>query len=344
MKSAIASLAGAMVAAILLVAGPVAAQDYQSLSDQLQRLQRELSDLERYVYSGGSGGSSAAPAGNVVASQEVRLQQLESEISMLNGRIEEIGFRLDQLAEKLDRMNADIDFRLSRLEQGGGTPMASGGGSTTMPTDTAQTNATPDAGATSSTASDAPLPTSSGSSGTLGTMNQADLEAQIANQPSADPDAAAAAAASTGGGSTSTTASVAMPYDLQGDTPEEQYENAFSLLRQAQYADAEAALRTFLDRHPDDLLAGNAQYWLGETYYVRGNYQQAAVTFAEGYKKYPDSGKAPDNLLKLAMSLGELGKGQEACVALGQLRKQFPNAPSNIQDRAARERQRHGCG
>jgi tol-pal system protein YbgF len=334
MMTKLSSLVGAATMALLLaLAVPAAAQDYQSLSDQVQRLQRELSDLERYVYASSGGDAAALPSGNVAASQEVRLQQLESELGRVTGRLEEISFRIEQVAEQLERMNADIDFRLTQLEQGAGV----GAGAPTAATDGATTGATtmtvPDTTGAGTAAPSA--------SGTLGTMSQAELEAQIAAQPDVDPTATGAGAPTTAGGTTA--ASVITPYDLPGSTPEEQYEYAFGLLRQADYEEAEAALLTFLQRHPDDLLSGNAQYWLGETYYVRGNYQQAAVTFADGYQKYPNSGKAPDNLLKLAMALGELGKSQEACVALGQLRKEFPNAPANIQDRAARERQRHGC-
>jgi tol-pal system protein YbgF len=330
--SRIAGLIGAAFVA-LSIAGPAPAlaQDVQSLSEQVERLQRELSDLERYVYASG-GGTGTVPTGNVAASQEVRLQQLESELGRMNGKIEELSFRISQVSEQLDRMNKDIDFRLTQLEHGSGTM---------PPVSDAEM-----AGGAAETASSVTLPSSAGTGGsqTLGTMSQAELDAQLARQQTADPTAAAAAAAApTGSSGGTTTASVITPYDLPGSTPEEQYEYAFGLLRQANYPEAEAALRTFLDRHPDDLLSGNAQYWLGETYYVRGNFQQAAVTFAEGYQKYPNSGKAPDNLLKLGMSLGELGKNQEACVALSQLRKQFPNAPGNIQDRAARERQRYGC-
>src|SRR5262249_23316852 len=131
--------------------------------------------------------------------------------------------------------------------------------------------------------------------------------------------------------------------NLPGATADEQYKYAFDLLRQANYPEAEAALKTFIQRHPDDPLAGNAKYWLGETYYVRGNYTQAAVTFAEGYQKYPNSSKAADNLLKLGMSLGEIGQKSDACKAFAQLSKQFPGAPANIKDRATRERKRFGC-
>jgi tol-pal system protein YbgF len=331
-----AALIGTMLVAMLMAgAMPAAAQEsVQSLSDRVERLQRELSDLERYVYAG-TGGSTGASTGNVAASQEVRMQQLESELGRVTGSLEELSFRIDQLNQQLERLSKDVDFRLTALEQGGlpaGSPSMSDAGAGTG------SSAASDAG---SAGAGAPLPTSSGSSGTLGVISQADLEAQLAAQPSVDPTASGAATPSTAG--TTTMAAATLPYDLPGATPEAQYEHAFGLLRQANYPDAEAALRTFIERHPDDLLAGNATYWLGETYYVRGNYQQAALTFAEGYQKYPNSGKAPDNLLKLGMALGELGKTADACVALGQLRKQFPNAPDNIQDRAARERQRYGC-
>lgn len=337
------TLVGAALVVFLSLATPAAAQDVQSLQDQIQRLQRELSDLERYVYAGTGGVPATAPTGNVAATQEVRLQQLETQISQITGRIEELSFRLDQVAQQLERMNADIDFRLRALEQGG-IP----GPATMSNTDMSNTTLSSggiDPTAPSATASETP-PTPS-SSGTLGSISQADLDAQMAAQPAVDPTAtgngAPAPTSATAGGGATETASVITPYELPGETPEAQYEYAFGLLRQAEYDEAELALRTFLDLHPDDLLAGNAQYWLGETYYVRADYQQAAVTFADGYKKYPNSGKAPDNLLKLAMSLGELGKNQEACVALGQLRKEFPNAPANIQDRAVRERERFGC-
>lgn len=338
------TLVGAALVVFLSLATPAAAQDVQSLQDQLQRLQRELSDLERYVYSGTGGVPTASGAsGNVAASQEVRLQQLETQISQITGKIEELSFRIDQVAQQVERMNADIDFRLRALEQGGIPGPAAMSNTDMTHTDTANTQVDPTASAPSTSAT-APTPSSSG---TLGTMSQADLDAQLANQPPVDPTATGAgtpaATGTTTGGGTTETAAVVTPYELPGETAEAQYEYAFGLLRQAEYNDAELALRTFLDMHPDDLLAGNAQYWLGETYYVRANYQQAAMTFAEGYKKYPNSGKAPDNLLKLAMSLGELGKNQEACVALGQLRKEFPNAPANIQDRAVRERERFGC-
>src|SRR5690606_27427724 len=96
------------------------------------------------------------------------------------------------------------------------------------------------------------------------------------------------------------------------------YDAAFQALREQRYERAEAAFKEFLNRYSDDALAGNAQYWLGETYYVRGNYQESAKVFAHGFQKYPKSSKAPDNLLKLGLSLAQNKKTKEACLTLHQ--------------------------
>ena len=126
-------------------------------------------------------------------------------------------------------------------------------------------------------------------------------------------------------------------------TPREQYNFAFSLLRRADYTGAAQALRTFIQLYPNDALAGNAQYWLGETYYVREDFSNAAATFAEGYQKYPRGGKAADGLLKLGMALGQLGQRADACRALARLDRDFPSVPAPIKDRASDEKKRLGC-
>ena len=135
----------------------------------------------------------------------------------------------------------------------------------------------------------------------------------------------------------------AQDYALQGGNAEEQYRHAFGLLSQANYGEAELALRAFVQANPDDPLAGNAQYWLGETYYVRQDFQQAAITFAEAYQRYPDNSKAPDNLLKLGMSLSALGSNSDACGTFAELLKRYPNAAVTIKQRANQERERLGC-
>ena len=126
-------------------------------------------------------------------------------------------------------------------------------------------------------------------------------------------------------------------------TAQDQYNNAFGLLRQRDLTGAETAFKAFLQRHPKDPLAPNAQYWLGETYYSRENYAAAAATFAEGYQKYPQSGKAPEALLKLGMSLGNEGRTHDACLSFVRLEHEFPNLASGLKERADSERQRLGC-
>ena len=116
------------------------------------------------------------------------------------------------------------------------------------------------------------------------------------------------------------------------------------LLRAGDYGGAERGLQLFLELNPDHALAANAAYWLAETYYVRKNYAAAAAAFARNYRNYGKSApKAPDNLLKLGMSLEGLGEKDKACLSYGELDKEFPNAPVHIQQALARERARADC-
>ncbi len=130
---------------------------------------------------------------------------------------------------------------------------------------------------------------------------------------------------------------------LPTGTPKEQYEFAFDFLKRQDYPKAEVTLREFLKKNPKDPLAGNAQYWLGETYYVRGDFQQAAVEFMAGYQNYPKTNKGPDNLLKLGMSMAKLNQTAGACTALGRLGKDYPNAEDAIEKQAKAERTRLKC-
>jgi tol-pal system protein YbgF len=130
---------------------------------------------------------------------------------------------------------------------------------------------------------------------------------------------------------------------LPGGSATEQYNYAFGLMKQANYPAAEAAFKEFIAAHPKDQVAGNAQYWLGETFYARGKYMEAASAFAEGYKRYPKSSKAPDALLKLGMSLARADQKQNACVALAKLGDEFPQAASSVKQRAASEMKKLGC-
>ena len=138
-------------------------------------------------------------------------------------------------------------------------------------------------------------------------------------------------------------AGVAAAGALPDGTPMERYDFARALLIQEDYTGAERAFRNFLDAHPADNLAGNAQYWLGETHYVRGEFEAAAREFLLGYERYPQSAKAPGFLLKLGMTLAALGQRAEACTTLEELAAQFPLVGDDIRRSSAEERAVLGC-
>jgi tol-pal system protein YbgF len=126
-------------------------------------------------------------------------------------------------------------------------------------------------------------------------------------------------------------------------TPKEQYDFAYKLVRQGDYARAEVAFREFGELHPSDPLAGNAKYWLGETFYVREDFVQAADAFIGVVTGYPDSPKRPHSMLKLGMSLLALGQKQEGCATLGELLENDGQDAAATRARAESERQRAGC-
>jgi tol-pal system protein YbgF len=319
-KWRLTAFASALCCLALCLIGTAWAQstDVRPLVDRLDRLERDMNLLQRQVYRGtGPGGAPVAvspPDPQSAVNYEVRFSQLEDQMRGLTGQIEEITYNLDQLKRRLDTLVSDVDQRLSSIEHGGSAgAVAQGAPAPAAPAAPRNLAAPRGAGANPA---EAPS-----QSGTLGQL-PATRETQAA--------AAAPAAAAEAG-------------VLPSGTPQEQYNYAFGLLRQANYPAAEQALRAFIQRYPNDQLTGNAQYWLGETYYVRKDYNNAAAVFAEGYQKYPKGGKAADNLMKLGMSLAQLGQKADACRAFGRLDRDFPTAPAPIKDRAGDEKKRLGC-
>jgi len=248
----------------------------------------------------------------LIADMQVRITQLEDLVRSLTGTLEETSYQNRQMQQRLDLLEREIDMRLGSLEGGGGMPSAATGSANTPPP------ARPSAGASGALAPD---------TGVLGYVTPpASSRPASPEQPSTQTlDAAAARAI------------------LPPGTPEEQYNYAFSLLRQGDYARAEQAFQAFVEVNGTHTLAGNAQYWLGETYYARSNYESAAVAFAKGYKEYPTSSKTPDNLFKLGMSMSALGKKREACAALQKLRADFPSIAGTLQRQVTDQMARNGC-
>ncbi|MGF1625993.1 MAG: tol-pal system protein YbgF [Alphaproteobacteria bacterium] len=127
-------------------------------------------------------------------------------------------------------------------------------------------------------------------------------------------------------------------------TPEAEFQMIRTMLDNRDFAGADSALRTFIGAHPNHPLSSSAFFWLGEIYFDRGDYQRAAETYAAGFANYPSGYKAADTLLKLGLSLVQLGRPSDACTTFNQLRNAFPNAPINIQQRADQARISAGCG
>lgn len=125
--------------------------------------------------------------------------------------------------------------------------------------------------------------------------------------------------------------------------PAMMYDEAYGHLLRRDYPSAEKAFVSFLKKYSNDNLAGNARYWLGEAYYQQGNFKKAADSFLKGYSQHKRGAKAPDSLLKLALSLNELGQTKAACSTFNELNKTFPEAPKHVSSRAAKESRRLGC-
>jgi tol-pal system protein YbgF len=121
------------------------------------------------------------------------------------------------------------------------------------------------------------------------------------------------------------------------------YNKAYTQLNAANYPESIATFQQFMQSYPSNPLVGNAYYWMGEAHYAQKDYAKAADAFGQGYKKLPTGPKAPDNLLRLGMTLGVSSKTREACVVLSQLLKKHPDAAENIRQQATKEQTRLGC-
>jgi tol-pal system protein YbgF len=154
-----------------------------------------------------------------------------------------------------------------------------------------------------------------------------------------DPAVTADADADTGAAASSGIEQVSLQ---PADTPESLYKRSDEALLRRQFPEAEQGFRDFISKYPDHSLTGSAQYWLGETFYVQGDYRTAAQNFLAGYQKYPKSRRAPDSLLKLGLALNKLGQKSQACAALGNVSSEFPKAVE-AKKRAQTEFKRAGC-
>ena len=334
--SAAAHLSVSLVVCLILSV-PAAAQsnDTKAVRDALERISQDLADLQRYVYRGeGPAAPSPISTKQIEAGIEqrraadtlVRVTALEGELRGMTGAIEEIRHRVDTVGRRLDKLVEDVDFRLAALER-------SLSEVTAMATQQ-MANIEPEAGSTApgtpavGTAGQEVEPSSE--PGVLGTIPVGKLpqDGEVVQTAAVTP---------------------LEPKPMLPDgTPNERYKFALGLLREGllrpqDLLRAEQAFEEFLTAHADNELADNARYWLGESFYVRGNYNQAAAVFVDSYQASPAGAKAPDNLLKLGMSLSRLSRGDEACATFQELNDKFPNMSDSIKARTEKEWQKAGC-
>ncbi len=302
----------------IALAGSSFAQSPNDMNNRLSRIENELQTISRAVFKGQQPdpsffASSGADAG-AQADFEVRLTQIENDLRALTGKLEEQNHQMMQLSRKVEQaQSAAVPVQVQ-----GSQPYPAYGGPGNM-------------GAASAPATPSNIPPQP----VLTAPGQSVMANPDAPVYSGGPMAAGQLGTLSGapGGPVS-----AVPGD-----PTALYEQAFSLLRDGRYDEAETQFRSFLDSNPGSDLAPNALYWLGETYYVRGKFTEAARVFAEAYQKYPKGSKAPDNLLKMGMSLAGMGKTKDACVALKQLQREYPNGAGPVLQRGEQEMSRLSC-
>jgi tol-pal system protein YbgF len=234
------------------------------------------------------------------------MTQLEQDLRAVTGRLEEVSYQLRKLDERLNKMASDVEYRLSQMK-----PAEGGNASSAAPSSGAATAGGASGGGVASTPRAPGLPDEAPSSQGGAPSAGAPSASQTANPPP--------------------------------KSPREQYARAFSLLEKRNYQEAGDGFSEFLKANPNDPLADNARYWLGETYYARGEYARSAEIFLDSYEKNKAGPKAPDTLLKLGLSLSGLDKKKEACASFRELSRAFPNAPESVKEKAGQERKRLGC-
>ncbi len=296
--------------------------DNHNIYETLELIKKDIKTLEKAVYSGSieinnnTEGSSNFDnnSEDVLTRHLLKLSEIENQFQQLTNKFEEINFKLDKLSNRLSKVQADNQIRFQDIE----TSMTSGESIKKVVKKPSQDEILPG----SSTPQD------------LGSISYKDTETNDTTQKIE---------------SVETTASVVMETFqaeekiLPKDAPDKQYEFATSFLKVGDYPTAERAFREFVLSNPDHQLAGNAQYWYAETFRIRQLYTDAAAAYLEGYQKYPEGEKAPVNLLKLGVSMVQIGEKDQGCKMINGVEKQYPKASQSVIQKAKYESQKFEC-
>jgi len=287
-----------------------------ALLNELINLREDIKTLEKAVYSQGVNTkttSSVELSGNaddILTKHLLKLSELEEQFKNLTNSFEEINFKLDKLSNRITKVQTDNQMRFQDLEQSGVSNLIS--------SDAKKEKKLP--------GSDEPKD--------LGGISDSDVASIEQVQKTQSIESV---------GAVVTEKAERTEKILPDDTPKKQYEFAVSFLKVGDYETAEYALRQFIDINPNHELAGNAQYWYGETFRVRQLYQDAATAYLDGYQKYPKSSKAPVNLLKLGVMLAQIGEKEQGCNMILGVKIQYPKANQSVIQKAEYEKKKFNC-
>ena len=304
--------------------------DNHNIYETLEIIKNDLKTLERAVYSGSievkvSNNDSSVSnldqnSEDVLTRHLLKLSEVEDQFRELTNKFEEINFKLDKLSTRVSKIQADNQIRFQDIEAN----ISSGNISSVEN----QLSSKP------KTDEQKVLPGSSQPQD-LGTISYKDTETNETSQQIQSVDTTASIVTET-----FQSEEKILPQDLN---PVEQYEFATSFLKVGDYSTAERAFREFVLSNPDHELAGSAQYWYAETFRIRQLYTDAASAYLEGYQKYPKGKKAPINLLKLGVSMVQIGEKDQGCKMINGVELQYPNANQSVIQKAKYESKKFEC-
>ena len=298
--------------------------DNHNIYEILNRIQNDIKTLEKAVYSetnelkteNNPSITSNYNSEDVLTRHLLKLSEIENQFQQLTNKFEEINFKLDKLSNRMSKVQADNQARFKDLEN---TTFLEG--STKRITKKTDNN------------ENMILPGSSEPQD-LGSISYKDTSSNETSQQTQSIDTTATIV---------TESFQSEDKILPNDPPEKQYEFATSFLKVGDYSMAERAFREFVNENPEHELAGNAQYWYAETFRIRQLYTDAASAYLEGYQKYPKGQKAPINLLKLGVSMVQIGEKEQGCKMINGVEKQYPKANQSVIQKAKYESQKFEC-
>ena len=308
-----------------------ALSDDLNMREVLEIIQKDLRTLERAVYSesfqkktGGSKTLTDKETEDVLTRHLLKLSEIEKQFQNLTNKFEEINFKIDKMSSRLSKTQADNQLRFQDLENNLNIVKND---------DNSQQKLVTNENTQTDLSSKNIMPGTSQPQD-LGSISYKDMTNTSKTQKIQSVDTT----------KTVITENFINEEKILPDaSPLEQYEFATSFLKVGDYNMAERAFREFVDTNPENELSGNAQYWYAETFRIRQLYTDAASAYLEGYQKYPKSEKAPINLLKLGVSLVQIGEKDQGCLMIAGVKKQYPNATQSVLQKAKYEEKKFEC-